>query len=396
MIETVDRQELLSALAQLPDFFPNVNPSLLESYSRALQHEKIVKFGDQYVINTFFPPFPSKAFENVFNRGLNYPMNTNVAVTNNCHRGCGYCSYTPSENPDLSLDQLKFIMSQLQDLKVPVIGITGGEPLLRSDLEKVIRAVDDRSSTILFTSGRAPDSGLTLEKARDLKNAGLFCMSVSLDHQNEETNDRRRFKGSHKLALQAIESALSAGLYTVSSIVVDGKNFKELEEYIRYMGQVGVHGIRVSDVVPSGACIDQPSLSAEQKRQLIEIHKRVNADPELPQLTTFAHIESEEMFGCGAGGIHHMFIDGEGKLRPCDFIPAVFGDLTKEPLSQAYSRMRKIFARPKSACPMGECHADMSKILAGRGVADGREVRALLEETRGKCGLPCLYRTAPN
>ena len=65
------------------------------------------------------------------------------------------------------------------------------------------------------------------------------------------------------------------------------------------------------DIVPSGASINQPPLSAEQKRQLIEIHKKVNADPELPQLTTFAYIESEEMFGCGAGGVHHMFVDGE-------------------------------------------------------------------------------------
>ena len=38
-------------------------------------------------------------------------------------------------------------------------------------------------------------------------------MSVSLDHQNEETNDRRRFKGSHKLALRAIENALSVEAY---------------------------------------------------------------------------------------------------------------------------------------------------------------------------------------
>lgn len=393
MIEVVDRQEILDGLAQLPSFFPNVDPILLESYVKALQYEKIVKFGDQYVLNTFFPPFPSKAFENVFNRGLNYPMNTNVAVTNNCHGECGYCSYAPSGDPDLSLDQLKSIMSQLQDLKVPVIGITGGEPLLRSDLGEVIRLIDDRSSTILFTSGRTPDGGLTLARAQGLKNAGLFCASVSLDHHNEEINDGRRFRGSHKLALKAIESALSAGLYTVSSTVVDGKNFAELEEYIRYMGQVGAHGIRIMDIVPSGASIDQPPLSVEQKRQLIEIHKKVNADSALPQLTTFAHIESDEMFGCGAGGVHHMFIDGEGKLRPCDFVPAVFGDLTKEPLSQAYGRMRKVFARPRSACPMGECHADISEILAGRNVADSGEVKALLEETRGKCGLPCLYKT---
>lgn len=391
MIETVDGQELLSVLAQLPDFFPHVDRSLLESYSRALQYEKIVKFGDQYVVNTFFPPFPSKAFENVFNRGLNHPMVTHVAVTNDCHRQCGYCSYAPADHEDLSLGQLKSIFAQLQDLKVPVIGITGGEPLLRPDLEEVISSIDDRSSAILFTSGKTHDGGLTLDRAQDLKNAGLFCASVSLDHHDEVVNDKRRFKGSHKLALQAIESALSAGLYTVSSIVVDGKNFEDLEEYIRYMAGVGVHGIRISDIIPSGASIDQPPLSAEQKRQLIEIHKKVNADSTLPQLTTFAYTESDEMFGCGAGGVHHMFVDGGGKLRPCDFVPAIFGDLTREPLREAYDRMRKIFAKPRHACPMGECHTGMSKILAGRDVADGGEVGSLLEETRQKCGLPCLY-----
>ncbi|MBI4995000.1 radical SAM protein [Candidatus Peregrinibacteria bacterium] len=387
-MEVVDRQEILSVLETLPRIFPDIDSSLLQSYATTLQYEKVVKFGGQHIINTFFPPFPSKAFENVFNRGLNYPMVTNVAVTNNCGRGCDYCSYSPSGgNPDLSLDQLKSIMGQLQDLRVPIIGITGGEPLLRPDLEEIIGSIDDRSSTILFTGG-----GLTLERARNLKNAGLFCMSVSLDHHSEKINDKRRFLGSHKAALQAIENSLAACLYTVSSIVVDGKNFEDLEEYIRYMGQVGVHGIRVSDVVPSGACIDQPPLSPAQKREIIEIHKRINANPFLPQLTTYSYIESEEMFGCGAGGVHHMFVDGEGKLRPCDFVPAVFGDLTKEPLREAYSRMRKVFERPRSACPMGECHEGMSRILAGRNVADGEEVEALLRETRGKCGLPCLYK----
>ena len=60
MTEFVDRQELLSALAELPRFFPNVDPSLLESYITALQHEKVVKFGDQYVLNTFSRRFRAR------------------------------------------------------------------------------------------------------------------------------------------------------------------------------------------------------------------------------------------------------------------------------------------------------------------------------------------------
>ena len=41
---------------------------------------------------------------------------------------------------------------------------------------------------------------------------------------------------------------------------------------------------------------------------------------------------------------------------------------------------------------MGECHAGISKILAGRNVADGKEIEDLLAETRETAVLPCLYK----
>ena len=122
---------------------------------------------------------------------------------------------------------------------------------MRSDLEEVVGSIDDRSSTILFTSGRAPDGGLTLERARNLKNAGLFaCRSVWIIKMKKQTTE-----GGLRVRINWLCGLLKTlcqwALYTVSSIVVDGKNFEELEEYIHYMGQVEVHGIRILDIVPS-------------------------------------------------------------------------------------------------------------------------------------------------
>lgn len=388
--QVVTWQEILSGIGELTDRFPDVNPAKIASYLAALQHEKIIKFGDQYVINTFFPPFPSRAFEQVFNRGLEHPMMTHVVTTNACHGECSYCSYDAPGKEDLSLEQLQHIIAQLQDLGVPTISFTGGESLLRPDLEEIIASVDDRSSASMFTSGYTPEGPLTLERAKRLKDAGLFLLSISLDHSDREINDRNRFPGAHDAALEAIQNSLDAGLYTVSSIVVTEENFDAVEDYIHYMNELGVNGIRILDVVPSGECITQPPLSLAKRMALVEIHKRFNADDASPQLTTFSHTEGREMFGCGAGGVHHMFVDGEGKLRPCDFVHIVYGDLTREPLPEVYARMREVFEGPDQMCFMKQCRTAIAEALDGRSVMEADEAASVISRVR-KCVCPRLY-----
>lgn len=405
--EVLTKRQAINEFQLLKRGFSRLDLLKIPLYFRMLRHEKLVRHEGRIVISTFLPPFPSRAFENVFNRGTDYPAATNIAVTNQCHNRCGYCSYGASKQSDhyvdgierenrpkkkeLELSQLTDIISQVQDLNVPIIGFTGGEPLLRKDLEEVVANVDERSATILYTSG----IGLTIERAKSLKQAGLSFLSVSLDHLNRDINDKLRFPGSYESAISAIQNSLEAGLYTVSTVVVTEETINGLESYIDFANELGVHGIRILDIVPSGECIKKLPLGMESRKRVINIHKKVNANPLFPQLTTFSYFEGADMFGCGAGGIHHMYIDGNGYLRACDFIPIRFGDLTKEPLSVAYARMRELFRFPEDECFMKRYHQVIDMALGEepnrRKVIHYDEIVSQIREVRTG-SLPKLYK----
>ena len=186
---------------------------------------------------------------------------------------------------------------------------------------------------------------------------------------------------------------MEAGIYTVSSIVVTEDTVNDLEDYVHFVNGLGVYGVRVIDVVPSGECIKKLPLSSEGREKLIKIHKKINSDPDLPQMTTFSHWESKKLFGCGAGGIHHMYVDGKGNLRPCDFIPITFGNLTEEPLSVVYDRMREIFKLPEGDCFMKQYYKEIDAVLEKNKVkiVSYKDIPGFVEKLRTG-SLPRMYK----
>ena len=124
------------------------------------KESKLTRIGDKIYTNTFTPYFPSLAYDRFLNgvisitSGKPLPVVTNFAVTPQCPCNCWHCSFSDRSKKDiLSLDQLKKAISDVQDLGASVIGLTGGEPLLREDLEDIIASIDRRSMPVIFTTG---------------------------------------------------------------------------------------------------------------------------------------------------------------------------------------------------------------------------------------------------
>ena len=83
-----------------------------------------------------------------------------------------------------------------------MITLTGGEPLLRDDLEEIVELFDDRSCLIVGTTG----DGLSAERAKRLRSRGVFGIGISLDSTDEQEHDRLRgMKGAFRTALSALQ-----------------------------------------------------------------------------------------------------------------------------------------------------------------------------------------------
>lgn len=343
----------------------------LSNFIRALwlaaKDERILKFEGRYVHSSFLPPIPSKAALQIFNavpeegtRFFNHtrairkaPISLYIAVTARCGYNCEHCSAANRDcGPELSYELLANTIGDLQEMGVGIIGFTGGEPLLREDIVDIVRCVDDRSVSYLFTSG----SGLTRKKAVELKGAGLFAAGISLDCATEEEADSRRGrKGAFQAALQAAENARRAGLYVMLQTVVNKEMIQEdrLTEMVKFAQDLGVHEIRFLENLPAGRLLNIAAdriLSEADREKLRAFHKRMNRIfRRLPKVSVFAHAESGKLYGCGAG-TQHSYIDAAGNLCPCDFVPLAFGNIREKPVLELWTEMNQSIGQPRDRC----------------------------------------------
>ena len=337
--------------------FSRLHPRVAVFFKEYLANEKIVKFDDKYILNTHFPPYPSAAFDN-FVEGFNKVgdaserrlYSVTFAVTNSCNYHCWHCYNAGRREEDIPLETVQDIAGQLQNLGAVMVVLSGGEPLLRGDLGEIARAFDDRTCITMNTTG----DGLTLERAKSLKESGIFAMGISLDSMIEEKHDRLRgVKGAFHTALDALAFAGRSGIYPYI-VTVGTHDFLEPERFLKFMefaGKAGAKEVHLLEPSATGRLAGRTDvlLKEEDRKRILDYQQEVSKRADLPILSGFTYLESHDAFGCGAG-LTHLYIDGSGEVNPCNLVPLSFGNLTKEPLEQILDRMGKHFCKPRSSC----------------------------------------------
>lgn len=366
----------LGFLVQLHKQFSKGRPFKLRGYTKSLlglaRGERIRKFNGQYILTSFVPPLPSQAFirflegtacdqhdgdllENLAHIRRTAPLSTYMAVTERCTYKCPHCSARFGKpERDLSTDQWLKIIKTLQDLGTAYIGFTGGEPLIRDDIEQLLEAIDDRSTTILFTNGK----DLSLERAKSLKRSGLFVLAVSLDSMHEDKhNEIRGHSQAFQNALRAIRHSRQAGLYTVVQSVVQKNEVtrEDLFGLFRLVKEHGAHEIRLHQPARAGSLLDSDEddnvlFSDRDRQRLFALQFDANRKFfGFPKVSSFPYTEGPEKFGCGAG-IMHSYITSRGEMTPCDFIPVSFGNLLTGDVKDIYNRMNEAMGGMHMSC----------------------------------------------
>jgi len=174
-------------------------------------------------------------------RTVNY---LRVSVTERCNFRCQYCmpekpfSWVPQENLLSFEDLFKFIKIAI-DEGVNKIRITGGEPLLRQDLDRFVRMIHDYKSDIdlaLTTNGY-----LLPETAQALKDAGLKRINISLDTLKPAVAARIAQKNVLGKVLEGIEKAREVGLgVKINMVPLKGINDEEILDVLEFARERGI------------------------------------------------------------------------------------------------------------------------------------------------------------
>jgi cyclic pyranopterin phosphate synthase len=200
-----------------------------------------------------------------------------ISVTDRCNFRCVYCMPRDVFGPDypflarselLSFEEIARLAGIFKGHGVEKVRLTGGEPLLRKNLERLIEMLADIPGLDLTLT---TNGSLLGKKARALKAAGLHRVTVSLDSLDEQVframNDAD-FPVSE--VLNGIDAAAAAGLapLKINMVVKRGANedsvlpmaryFKgsgHIVRFIEFMDVGATNGWRMDDVVPSAEII---------------------------------------------------------------------------------------------------------------------------------------------
>jgi len=316
--------------------------------------------GDQYFFSTFIPPLLSRPFnfylkwiENFFNKKYT-PEYLGICVTNDCPNNCEFCSNKSApKGKETSLEEIIKTVEFFKSKGISKVGLTGGEPLLRSDLPEIISEINKKDLFIaLCTSGY----GLSLQKAKELREASkLMLMKIGLDFGDEETNDRgKNRRGAFNDAVEAIKNSLEVGFCVIVETVLSRKMINSPEIFFKFVDLLeglGVHELQFLEPKPSGAYFSAEyavGLSAAEKQRFYELAKQVNHSRRKIKCSSFFELE-DKLVGC-MGGLGNFYLDAIGNLCPCAFWSYPVGNIRESSLEEIFSRFNARFKSPKGRC----------------------------------------------
>ena len=171
--------------------------------------------------------------------------NLRLSVTDRCNLRCAYCmpeeEYVWLRRQDiLSLEEMSALVDVFADLGVDKVRLTGGEPLLRKGVERLIEMIAARPAIrdLAMTT-----NGLLLgELAPALRAAGLHRLTVSLDTMRPDRFRTLTRRDTHGQVLAGIEAARRAGFQDglkLDTVVMRSVNDDELVDLIEYGRAVG-------------------------------------------------------------------------------------------------------------------------------------------------------------
>jgi cyclic pyranopterin phosphate synthase len=189
-----------------------------------------------------------------------------LSLTERCNLACLYCrpgaSGTRPAAAELSLAEIERIIPCLTALGIDKVRLTGGEPLLRPDLEDIIAYLGTRRDIrdlALTTNGQ----GLA-RRAEALKKAGLRRVNISLDSLNPRRYREITGGGVLEETLEGIRAALAWGLSPVklNCVVLRGRNDDEAGAFIALAREQPLQ-VRFIELMPFGEAGDLRVYSTE-------------------------------------------------------------------------------------------------------------------------------------
>lgn len=165
----------------------------------------------------------------------NKPYHVQWMVTRKCNYRCKGCNvWREQDNKELSTEEIKHGLDILRKLGVVEVVISGGNPLLREDIDEIIAYASRYFFTTVYDNG-----SLAAKKVDALKRANF--VAISIDSLDPEKNDRiRGVKGAWKRAMETVEKLHMEGINVSVTPTISQANLYEIIDFTKYFLKRGI------------------------------------------------------------------------------------------------------------------------------------------------------------
>lgn len=270
-----------------------------------------------------------------------------LSPSHQCNINCPHCyeKFQFKDNTkNLTTEECKKIIDEFKTIGGYLVYFCSGEFLMRSDALELIKYCSERKiATSLTTNGIIIDE----IKIKELKEAGLNILVVSIDSADPKKHDGLRGPGTLAKATKALELAKQNGIRTQIWTYMTRSHKDELDGIARLGREVGVDFVHVFFTLLSGKLFNrfEENFTVEERNKIRE--KYIG---EYPIFLEF----SGENWLCSGGGNDHLNIMPTGDITFCPAIPYSYGNIKKESLKNILMRMRKDYKKLEH-CVRGQC-----------------------------------------
>lgn len=230
---------------------------------------------------------------------------------------------------ELTREEIFDVVDQMSAMRIPVLVLFGGEPLIREDLAEMIAYATSRGMLVkIDTNGQSLDERRLFE----LKRARVNFIGVSIDSADAERHDVLRARqGNYARAVESVQLCVRHGVPVSVATYATRENIHngELARVIRLGKELGATNVRVLEPTLSGRWLK------EEAFLLTEDDRRV-----LATLLDGKFVYGRYLSGtCLAADRKLLFVSAYGDVQPCGLVPFAFGNIRTEPLAAIVSRM---------------------------------------------------------
>lgn len=281
-------------------------------------------------------------------------------VTDKCNSRCRHCfnNIKHNEKIDLTYEQMKGIVDELNNNGVFRVKVTGGEPFCRQDLFCILDYLETKNiNFIIYSNGKL----INEHAAKHLKKYNhLLCVRISIDG-NQETNDSIRGDGAFNAAFAALKILSNNNVRCQLNYTITRLSYMQLSEISELLISEKINcKINVGLIKISGASIDNNDLCFLEEREFIQALDSIKE-----QIKSCDNIESYELlppiyyqlfgkkFGCPAARLTAT-INSSGQVYPCGLFSGISeficGDVLSDGLKKAWRGEKMTVFRNMEPC----------------------------------------------